>query len=153
MEVVQLLFRDCGGFSKAMSGDVNVGVDFLGPVESVEPVAGPCRPHRRENAIQKDLAQEKYLLTRQIDTQIAAGMRAPQEQDWKILVSHPDRFFIGDEANVGGWLPSIRRFFENRLRSGMDVIGDSLRQHRIAATHGPDWVFRKRSLVKPKIDP
>src|SRR5580700_1779566 len=51
MEVVKLLFRDRGGFSEAMSGDVNVGVDFLGSVESVEPVAGPCRTHRRENAI------------------------------------------------------------------------------------------------------
>ena len=63
-------------------------------IDHLDPLRRIRRAHRRKHAIEIRLAHEQDLLLRQVDHQVAAGVRAPEEEHLRLHVAQIDDLLV-----------------------------------------------------------
>ena len=117
-----------------MAGNVGVGLDGFRAIERLQPLGRIGRSHRGEDAVQKGFAEEQNLPAREAHAEVAARVRAAEEQHVDAFGAEFQRLALGHEDRVRGQFPTALaaaagargfRAIENRLRRRVDDVGDA----------------------------
>ena len=123
-------FRICGELDEPVAGHVDVDRHALRAFDHLDPLARERRPHRREDPIEVRLAHEEDAFLRQVDAQVAAGVRAAQKQNLDVLLANAERGAVTDRRHRRG--PHHPRGLESGLGRRMDVERDVRRKRGVA---------------------